>query len=123
MERLETLLIRIEKILQNLERAPRMWGGDDAQEALVFALVGLRQVIFGYPEFDTLTALIHFTRAVNGQSDNRPLSYILREEGMSDQLPRLLGDFARCVARDFPPLTPDVVDWQNQQMVREVMES
>jgi hypothetical protein len=61
-------------------------------------------------------AYIRFVNTVNGQPNNRPIHCILREEGMLDQLPRLLGDFARWVAREYPPVptpaaAPSALPW------------
>jgi hypothetical protein len=45
-------LDRIEEAFRSLERAPAMWGSPDAQEGQAYILVGLRQLLYGYENFD-----------------------------------------------------------------------
>jgi hypothetical protein len=86
------------------ERAPMYAHAPEALEAQVWMLVWLRQILFGYSDFDIGDASSTFTAALNGGPTSFPLFVVLRDEGMLDQLPRLLGDFGRWVAREWPPV-------------------
>ena len=68
----------------------------------MFQLVDVRQVLMGHLDFDTHAAWERFVESVNGEETSGTLFPILREAGQLDHLPRLLGDFARWVEREWP---------------------
>lgn len=99
-------LHRIAMHLDGIEHRSRMYASHfEALEAQVHSLVGLRQILWGYgdEDFDVNRALIQFTHTVMGQWLSTTLCYQLRDDGRLADLPRLLGDFARWVAREWPP--------------------
>lgn len=53
--------------------------------------------------YETRDAYEFFVAAINGESTNTYLHCILRDADMLAELPRLLGDFGRWVAREYPP--------------------
>jgi hypothetical protein len=104
MSRHAKALKRIAAILGGMEQRPRMFAWHPETLELSFvALVDLRQVLAGYDDFDVHAAWCSFIEQINGEPNNVPLYAILRDEGMLAELPRLMGDFARWVAREWPP--------------------
>lgn len=102
-ERRAAAMVLITRALDGIEhRAPMYAQHPEAQEAQAFQFVGLRQVLHGYLDFDVHAAWGRFVESVNGEATSGTLYPILREHGMLDQLPRLLGDFARWVAVEWP---------------------
>lgn len=103
-EMVEWLQVR----LDYLERAPGMWGSAESIEFVALLLIEARQAIvrpkahIANP-YETREAYMHFVRAVNGESTNTFLHCILREEGRLAELPKLIGDYGRWVAREYPP--------------------
>jgi hypothetical protein len=111
-ERVAVSLDYIERTLDGLEHRPSMyaWGAEALQNEAML-LVALRQRLWGYHDFDVHACVCQFTDAVNGERRPIPLWCILREEGRLRtrhdnfrDLPGLLGDFARWVAREWPPI-------------------
>lgn len=98
----------LNKRIVSIETNHRSWGGPEALELQMLGMVELRQkmvrpaALTANPR-ETRRAYVMFVSMVNGADINLPLFCVLREAGMLDQLPRLLGDFARCAAVEYPP--------------------
>ncbi len=102
----ERALGKIERLLDGIENRPEMYGAHpESLETQVRQAVAMRQLLWGYEDFLVNRAIASFTSRVNGDFTNHPLWAILKKEGMLDQLPHLLGDFARWVAQEYPPKT------------------
>jgi len=98
-------LARIASQLEGIEKRPRTYGSPETNECEVRMLVGLRQILFGYGSFDEFWPYARFVAHVNGRrSTVLPLFEILDASGRIDELPKLLGDFARSVAEKWPPI-------------------
>lgn len=94
--------------ITNMERAPRMWGDDESLELQMLQLVEIRQLMLrplalGLDHRETRRGFCRFISLINGSSYNSTLSSLLRDEGRLSELPRLLGDFARYMALEYPP--------------------
>lgn len=94
--------------LAGRETRPRMYALDpEALEAQVILSVEIRQEILrpraaiAKPR-EVLDALAQFVSEVNGEPTSAPLFVVLRRGGMLAEHPRLLGDFARWVSREWP---------------------
>lgn len=93
--------------LAAMERAPAMRGGPEALELQWLQLVELRQRILrpaalAAQPYETRDAFCRFIAAVNGGLTATMLGCVLRDGGMVAELPRLLGDAARWIEREYP---------------------
>ena len=89
--------------LETLEAHPELFGSAEACELQTMTLVSLRHLLWGNEQGAVQDARESFTTQVNGEPYNGPLFALLRDEGMLGDLPRLLGDFARWMAQQYPP--------------------
>jgi len=110
-EGFDAALTRVSAWIENYERAPEMWGPPFAQELAMYNLVETRQLLLRPAAhranpFETRDAMIRWVASINGGPSSWFLTTILREEGRLSELPKLLGDFARWVARELPPEEP-----------------
>ena len=106
MNRIQAALARVDKQIEGIELRPRSMGSHpESLETQMRQALAMRQLLWGYKQLDLNWYMVFFTHQLNGEPSNLPLWAILQREGMIDQLPRLLGDFARWVAREFPPKT------------------
>lgn len=102
------LVKSIEERIENLEKAPRMWGSPEAQEFTMLTLLEFRaqllrpQAMRKNP-YEVRNAWNRFVDAINGESTNTYLHVILKEEEKLDLLASLLGDAARWIIKIFPP--------------------
>jgi hypothetical protein len=113
---LPSLVAHVQLLLEALENAPEMFeaatlwrfaateGFPRDQEAMVILLVKVRWLLTRRESIDVVDELhARFIDELNGEPYDGPLWALLREEVMLDEHPRLLGDFARWVAREWPP--------------------
>ncbi len=103
------VLIGIRESLVAMENAPRMFGRRaETLEFTALTLIETRQkllrpvALMANPE-ETIDAFIRFVEAINGEPTNTYLHCVLRDADMLEELPRLLGDFGRWMAREYPP--------------------
>jgi hypothetical protein len=99
---LEAIRVTVETI----ETRPELFGSAEALERQMMTLLSVRHLLWGHapaPNGAFLDARESFIAQVNGEPSAYPLYAILREEGMVEELPRLLGDFARWMAQQYPP--------------------
>ncbi len=94
--------------IKNMERCPGMWGSAEALEFQMLQLVEIRQLMvrpaaLAANPHETREAHIKWVAAINGECSSAFLHCILRDEGRLGELPKLLCDFARWVAAEYPP--------------------
>lgn len=104
---LDGILADVAIALDGIEHRPRMYGGESL-EFQALAAVELRQRILrptwhAIDPSETTDAWHAFGALVIGEVRSVYLYAVLREEGMLDRLPGLLGDAARWIAREYPP--------------------
>jgi hypothetical protein len=104
-------LYSLVKRIASIEKSSHSWGGPEAAECQLRLMVETRQMLvrptaLTLDPFETRDAWCRFVATLNGADYNGPLHQILRDEGRLAELPKLLGDFARWVAIEYPPEDP-----------------
>ncbi len=103
MRRIVAVLADIARGIDGIEQRSRMYAvHPEALESQFLQLVAMRQHLIGRDDFDLHDAYERFVAELIGERSNTYLHVILREHGVLDKLPGLLGDFGRWVAREWP---------------------
>jgi hypothetical protein len=94
--------------IEGIEKRPRMYAtNSETLWATMLDAVTVRQVLLrpsvAHPGEEVRDAMIAFDAAVLGEELNTPLWCTLKDHDALDQHPKLLGDFARWVAQEYPP--------------------
>lgn len=113
VNRNERALRRVSDTIEGVEKRPGMYAWSaEALEATMWQAVGMRQLLWGHGDECDINGLhAKFVASVAGEDTSHPLWSVLKEHGMLGRgrldhfgdLPRLLGDFARWVAQEWPP--------------------
>lgn len=104
---LSDLYFSTQRKIDNLERAPSMWGSPESQEFTMLSLVGLRAKLLRpktikEDPYEVRDAWTQFIASINGECTNTFLHIILKREEKLEMLGTLLGDAARWILKEYP---------------------
>lgn len=103
-----TLLAYVQRRIDSIERAPRTWGDNETLEVVMITLLEvrahiIRPIALEADPYEVRDFWCRETQRIAGENTNWCLESVLKLKGLTDHMPKILGDFARKYLEQFPP--------------------